>query len=300
MSSSQYIPFDVHPHRTLHPQPILPPPPHHSHSHQLPVSSKPRLPQMQIPPQQSPPQSQMLLSSSPILYSHPSQIHDSQSPPNSSQFNTLPSMPRLPPILQVEKQQVTTSATQAASASRRRNEAHFMCPVPGCGSTFTRRFNLRGTSSIVYNLPLSDKSARVCLAQAIYVLILKNDRLCASGPGVVRDLLGSMIASECDSHARVTGRPRLWCSQYPPSPPSPFPFSPLALPSSDVIKICITQKHSNTSAMAAGRPLVGLMRSMSVPGPSLYTSPSAPIFSPSTLTPFLPPAYPLLPLVASA
>ncbi|EPQ57297.1 hypothetical protein GLOTRDRAFT_37802 [Gloeophyllum trabeum ATCC 11539] len=53
-------------------------------------------------------------------------------------------MPRLPPILQVEKQQVTTSATQAASASRRRNEAHFVCPVPGCGSTFTRRFNLRG------------------------------------------------------------------------------------------------------------------------------------------------------------
>lgn len=53
---------------------------------------------------------------------------------------------RLPPILQVEKQQVTTSATQAASASRRRNEANFQCPVPGCGSTFTRRFNLRGTS----------------------------------------------------------------------------------------------------------------------------------------------------------
>jgi len=53
-------------------------------------------------------------------------------------------VPRLPPILQVEKQQVTTSATQLASASRRRNEAHFQCPVPGCGSTFTRRFNLRG------------------------------------------------------------------------------------------------------------------------------------------------------------
>lgn len=53
---------------------------------------------------------------------------------------------RLPPILQVEKQQVTTTATQAASASRRRNEAHFICPVPGCGSTFTRRFNLRGQS----------------------------------------------------------------------------------------------------------------------------------------------------------
>lgn len=58
------------------------------------------------------------------------------------------SVPRLPPILQVEKQQVTTSATQAASASRRRNEAHFVCPVPGCGSTFTRRFNLRGRYNI--------------------------------------------------------------------------------------------------------------------------------------------------------
>lgn len=56
-------------------------------------------------------------------------------------------LPRLPPILQVEKQQVTTSATQAASASRRRNEANFICPVPGCGSTFTRRFNLRGTKN---------------------------------------------------------------------------------------------------------------------------------------------------------
>lgn len=57
------------------------------------------------------------------------------------------SVPRLPPILQVEKQQVTTTATQAASASRRRNEAHFVCPVPACGSTFTRRFNLRGRSN---------------------------------------------------------------------------------------------------------------------------------------------------------
>ena len=63
-----------------------------------------------------------------------------------SSFTQSANVPRLPPIMQVEKQQVTTSATQAASASRRRNEANFVCPVPGCGSTFTRRFNLRGTS----------------------------------------------------------------------------------------------------------------------------------------------------------
>lgn len=65
----------------------------------------------------------------------------------STHYSSVPSITRLPPILQVEKKQVTTSATQAASASRRRNEAHFACPVPGCGSTFTRRFNLRGAHS---------------------------------------------------------------------------------------------------------------------------------------------------------
>ena len=56
----------------------------------------------------------------------------------------------------------------------------------------------------------------------------------------------------------------------------------------DVIRICITQKHSNMSAMVVGRPLVGLMRSMSVPGPLLYTSPSLPISSTLTL-PFFDP-----------
>lgn len=51
---------------------------------------------------------------------------------------------RLPPVMQVEKQTVTSNATQSASTNRRKTEAHFACPVPGCGSTFTRRFNLRG------------------------------------------------------------------------------------------------------------------------------------------------------------
>lgn len=39
---------------------------------------------------------------------------------------------------------VTSQATQAASASRRKSEALFACPIPGCGSTFTRQYNLRG------------------------------------------------------------------------------------------------------------------------------------------------------------
>ena len=39
---------------------------------------------------------------------------------------------------------VTTSAAQAASVSRRKAEAQFVCPFPDCSSTFTRQYNLRG------------------------------------------------------------------------------------------------------------------------------------------------------------
>jgi hypothetical protein len=48
------------------------------------------------------------------------------------------------PQLVVSKQNVTTSRTRNASHNRRKQEATFVCPVPGCGSTFTRSFNLRG------------------------------------------------------------------------------------------------------------------------------------------------------------
>jgi hypothetical protein len=44
----------------------------------------------------------------------------------------------------VVKQNVTTHATKQASQGRRKVDASFQCPVPGCGSTFTRHFNLKG------------------------------------------------------------------------------------------------------------------------------------------------------------
>ncbi|TFK49692.1 hypothetical protein OE88DRAFT_1632522 [Heliocybe sulcata] len=44
----------------------------------------------------------------------------------------------------VAKQNVTTHATKDASERRRKGEANFVCPIPGCGSTFTRGFNLKG------------------------------------------------------------------------------------------------------------------------------------------------------------
>ena len=46
----------------------------------------------------------------------------------------------------VARPNVTTTATADASMKRRINDAKFVCPVPGCGSTFTRHFNLKGMS----------------------------------------------------------------------------------------------------------------------------------------------------------
>ena len=48
------------------------------------------------------------------------------------------------PAAIVARPNVTTSATADASMKRRINDAKFVCPVPGCGSTFTRHFNLKG------------------------------------------------------------------------------------------------------------------------------------------------------------
>lgn len=46
--------------------------------------------------------------------------------------------------ISVTKPTVTSERTAGASHRRRKQEANFMCPVPGCGSTFTRSFNLKG------------------------------------------------------------------------------------------------------------------------------------------------------------
>ncbi|KAK7687172.1 hypothetical protein QCA50_009676 [Cerrena zonata] len=151
----------------------------HSHSGSHPHTLPPPSQSYHVPPESwsapSPEQHQQHQAPSSSILTPPSRSSNRQSPsteaqraPNAAllyaQSQALPSsaslsllsssqrgtgaysatVTRLPPILQVEKQQVTTSATQAASASRRRNEANFICPVPGCGSTFTRRFNLRG------------------------------------------------------------------------------------------------------------------------------------------------------------
>ena len=56
--------------------------------------------------------------------------------PSGSQTDVLPA--------QVPKVNVTTGRTANASHRRRKQDANFACTVPGCGSTFTRGFNLKG------------------------------------------------------------------------------------------------------------------------------------------------------------
>ncbi|KAK7006088.1 hypothetical protein R3P38DRAFT_3601674 [Favolaschia claudopus] len=73
---------------------------------------------------------------SPYPSPHPSPVPLPDSLPSNSNLNSSNNT--------VSKQNVTTIRTQKASHNRRKQEATFVCPVPGCGSTFTRSFNLKG------------------------------------------------------------------------------------------------------------------------------------------------------------
>ncbi|WWC61829.1 uncharacterized protein I303_104414 [Kwoniella dejecticola CBS 10117] len=64
--------------------------------------------------------------------------------PQSTPLNANPNSAKTGGRKRVAKQKVTSVATEVASTSRRTNSGVFKCPVPGCGSTFTRHFNLKG------------------------------------------------------------------------------------------------------------------------------------------------------------
>ena len=66
----------------------------------------------------------------------PSQTRQSRSNAGLPNTDVLPS--------QIPKVNVTTGRTANASHRRRKQDANFACTVPGCGSTFTRGFNLKG------------------------------------------------------------------------------------------------------------------------------------------------------------
>jgi len=73
--------------------------------------------------------------------------------PSPSQTDMLPSQIQTDMLpSQIPKANVTTGRTANASHRRRKQDANFACDVPGCGSTFTRGFNLRGHLRSHYDL----------------------------------------------------------------------------------------------------------------------------------------------------
>lgn len=70
------------------------------------------------------------------------------------QFNpsNRPVMSNIVERIEAKPHWVVTTAAAQASERRRRTEPNFVCPVPGCGSTFTRHFNLKGISCMPLDL----------------------------------------------------------------------------------------------------------------------------------------------------
>ncbi|KAJ7285244.1 hypothetical protein C8J57DRAFT_1290933 [Mycena rebaudengoi] len=60
-----------------------------------------------------------------------------------SRYEDLPDVDG-PGLVHVSKQNVTTVRTSKVSHKRCMRKVAFFCPVPGCGSAFTRNFNLKG------------------------------------------------------------------------------------------------------------------------------------------------------------
>jgi hypothetical protein len=107
-------------------------------------------------------------------------------PPPVGQGLVAPAWPTIKsaPIL---KQEVASAATQAAAQKRRTSNAPYICPIEGCGATFTRDFNLKSMSAALWFYHFSDRhifrspqfalwnaSARV---QVLYPLVQSTARL---------------------------------------------------------------------------------------------------------------------------
>jgi len=67
----------------------------------------------------------------------------------------------------VLKPNVTTLRTANASKRRRKQVANFICPVPGCGSTFTRSFNLKG--HIRSYIPVDSRSRSRSILPSVHI-----------------------------------------------------------------------------------------------------------------------------------
>lgn len=105
----------------------------------------------------------------------------------------------------VSKPNVTTGRTANASRIRRKQEANFMCPVPGCGSTFTRSFNLKGAPDLPYSKYLCGCVYSCCI-KVTCGRIMRRSHFSASGQDVAKVSRDSTIASGMSSCIPTIGR----------------------------------------------------------------------------------------------
>jgi hypothetical protein len=103
------------------------------------------------------------------------------------------------PAVPVTRPNVTTTATADASMKRRINDAKFQCPVPGCGSTFTRHFNLKGMSFV----ESQDCCNSYYETQGIYAHTMMRSPSTASGQGVARASHDSTTASATSNYTPI-------------------------------------------------------------------------------------------------
>ena len=114
-------------------------------------------------------------------------------------YDAYPHEPRGTTPVVVSRPNVTTTATADASMKRRINDAKFQCPVPGCGSTFTRHFNLKG----MLFAEARDHCHSYYEPQGIYALTTMRSPFTASGQGVARASHDSMTASVTSNYTRI-------------------------------------------------------------------------------------------------
>ena len=100
----------------------------------------------------------------------------------------------------VRKNNVTTERTRKASVNRRKADAPFVCSVPGCGSTFTRSFNLKGECDFFL---IQVKQLMADDEQAICVRTMKKSLLSAIGRVVPRHSRGSTTVNDMRRCIRI-------------------------------------------------------------------------------------------------
>lgn len=101
-------------------------------------------------------------------------------PPNATRTRRLSSAStasdKPPAVVKPVKQRVTSTKTENAAKIRRTSDGLFICPIPGCGSTFTRWVQ-KVNQDIVFMSKLTNKSVQTIQPQRPYTFSQRGETL---------------------------------------------------------------------------------------------------------------------------